>query len=1420
MGHRRGFPVVLSTAAVVLAGVAGWPSATAAPGGPTVSETLFATSFEDGQPAPKWASTVETDPAGTPRTAGVDGSDQVGIPGDVTDRITDVEANAEHAEAGEVKENLVDGSTGSKWLAFTPTGWAEFTFPEPVAVRRYALTSADDEPERDPRDWSLSGSADGTTWTPIDTRAGEVFTARHLTKTYETANTAAFRYYRIDITANAGGVNLLQLAEIQFSDGSSTPPAKNMRTTVGKGAVGGYNAKAGAGFTGVKALRYQGTHVTAGRGYSYNKVFEVDIPVTATTELSYLVFPSFTTDDLNYPSTFVAVDLAFADGTYLSDLGARDQHGFEVSPRGQGAAKSLYTNQWNRVASVVGKVAAGKTVKRILVAYDNPTGPASFNGWIDDIAVKSAPAVVDRARPTDHVLTTRGTNSSGSFSRGNNFPATAVPHGFNFWSPMTNAGSISWLYEYAKANNRDNLPTLQAFTASHEPSPWMGDRQTFQVMPSAGTPTADRAQRALPFRHENEIARAHYYGVTFENGMRTEIAPTDHAALFRFTFTGDASTLVFDNVNNSGGLSLDPATGVVSGFSDVKSGLSTGATRMFVYGVVDRPVTASGRLTGAGRDDVAGYLRFDTSTEKAVTLRIATSLLGVDQARRNLELEVSTSDTFDTVRDRAQAAWDEVLRMVEVEGATEDQLTTLYSNLYRLYLYPNSGYENTGTADAPKHQYASPVQPAAASTPTRTGAKVVDGKIYVNNGFWDTYRTTWPAYSLFTPKKAGELADGFVQQYRDGGWISRWSSPGYANLMTGTSSDVAFADAFVKGVEDFDVKAAFDAAVKNATVAPPGAGVGRKGLDTSIFTGYTSTATGEGMSWAIEGYVNDHGIATMAKALHEQTGDPEYLAQHEYFANRAQNYVHMFDPGTGFFRGRKPDGTWRVPAAEYDPREWGHDYTETDGWNMAFSVPHDGQGLANLYGGKDGLAKKLDDFFALPETAKFPGSYGGVIHEMTEARDVRMGQLGHSNQVSHHIAYMYDYAGQPWKTQEKVREILSRLYLGSEIGQGYPGDEDNGEQSAWYLFSALGFYPLQMGDARYAVGSPLFTKATVNLENGRKLVVNAPKNSARNIYVQSLKVNGTKWDKAYLPHADIAQGGTLDFEMGPEPSKWATGADAAPPSPTTGTEPPKPLRDVTSAATVTGSGAVTPLLDNTSQTAGSVSWLQIDLKDHKEKADFYTLTSAKSSGDPAAWVLKGSYDGTSWSTVDERSGEVFPHRRQTRAFKIPRAGHYRHYRLEFPATATLAEVELLAKPATTCTTTITDEHRGPLRVRGSTCVDGGTVTGPVVVDAGASLHVFGGKLHGPLSAAGAAAVVLVDSEVGGPVTITGTTGELALEHTTIDGPVNLVGNRGGTTVAANTVGGPLSCVTSNLPPANNGWANEVHGPKIGQCAKL
>jgi predicted alpha-1,2-mannosidase len=1263
----------------------------------------FFTSFEPGQPQPGYRDVVETGPDGEPRAAGVRGPTPSGIGGSEMDKVTRVEANGENAGGGEIASNVADGDSGTKWLVFEPTGRLTFTLSEPVVVRRYALTSANDAERRDPRSWTLAGSNDRSTWSTLDTRADEDFAERFRTKEYEFANETAYRFFRLDITQNHGD-RAVQLAEVVLSSGAPLPPpGATAESRPDSGPISAYNARTRAGFTGVQSFRYAGRHTADGRGHTWNRILDVDVEVHPDTRLSYQVFPEFVAGDLSCPSTFVAVDLAFSDGSYLSDLDATDHHGFGLSPRGQGEAKGLSTNQWNHVEAHLGGVAAGRTVERILVGYDKPDGPAEFRGWIDDLRIHragdpdAAAREAARKHPSDLALTTRGTHSTSGFSRGNNFPATAVPHGFNFWTPVTDAGSKSWLYDYAKRNNDRNRPELQAFSASHEPSPWMGDRQTFQVMPStAATPTADRQARAWSFSHDNETARPYYYGVTFDNGNSAELVPTDHAAMMRFSFPRGGASLVFDNITDEGGLELDPDSGVVSGFSDVRSGLSTGAGRLFVYGVVDQEVVASGKLSDGGGPAVGGYFGFDPAVTR-VQLRIATSLIGTAQARRNLELELPEGSRFDKVKKAAQRAWDAKLRVIQVEGASADQLITLYSNLYRLFLYPNNGSENTGTKKKPVLTYASPVSPKAGpDTPTTTGSKLVAGQTYVNNGFWDTYRTVWPAYVLFSGGTAAELVKGFVQQYEDGGWISRWSSPGYANLMVGTSSDVAFADVYLKDAGGFtaaDVQSLYDAALKNAAALPPAANVGRKGLDRSPFDGYTANDTAEGFSWSMDGYVNDFGIANLSKALHDRAGktDPrkqEYLDNHRYYLNRARNYVTLFDPAVNFFQGRDPDGVWGSSPTEYDPRDWGHDYTETNGWGMAFSVPHDGAGLAALYGGRAGLAAKLDEFFATPETATFPGGYGGAIHEMLEARDVRMGQYGHRNQPSHHIPYLYNFTGHPWKTQEKVREVLSRLYLGSEIGQGYPGDEDNGEMSAWYLFSALGLYPLQVGSPAYTIGSPLFTKATVDLGKGRKLVIKAPRNSPGNLYVRGVRVNGRQWTSTALPHELIADGGRIDFDLTDQPATWGSRRKDAPASVTRPGEDPMTWRDSTEdsgASTTSTAGDVSALVDNDSRTeltlTGTRPVVTVDLPQARAVA-MYTLTSGSTGSPPSAWTLEGSNDGTNWAQLDRRTGQrwVFPS--FTRPFSVAAPKPYLRYRLVLtpaPGTGavTLAELELL-----------------------------------------------------------------------------------------------------------------------------------------------
>ncbi|AWV08381.1 GH92 family glycosyl hydrolase [Marilutibacter maris] len=1075
-----------------------------------------------------------------------------------------------------------------------------------------------------------------------------------------------------------------------------------------------YTARTGVGFTGVRSLEYAGRIDAEGGGAARAAVFDVSIPVTAATELSYRIFPRFIDDDLRYPSTWAAVDLEFSDGFRLSDLGALDQHGFGLSPRGQGGSKSLYTDQWNHKQSRIGEVAAGRTIARILVAVQAPFGPADFRGWIDDIAVTDRPIAdaAASAAPADHVLTTRGTHSSGAFSRGNNIPATALPHGFNFWAPVTDAGSLSWFYEYARRNDARNRPRLQALTLSHETSPWMGDRQTFQVMPSiaAGVPDPRRDARAVTFRHENEVARPHHYRVELDNGIVAEIAPTDHAAMFRFHFPGDDASLIFDNVDDRGGLSLSSERGELSGYTDTRSGLSNGAGRMYVYAKFDRPVVAGGKLVVEGdarqgrRAKVPGYFRFDAGSERTVTMRIATSLISLEQARHNLALEIGERDGFEDVRERARQAWNARLGVIEVEGATPDQLTTLYSNLYRLFLYPNSAHENVGSHEAPVWRHA--VQASAGTdiaegtTDTRTGAAVVDGKAYVNNGFWDTYRTTWAAYSLLAPGQAAEMVNGFLQHYRDGGWVPRWSSPGYANLMTGTSSDVAFADAYVKGVQGIDAAAAYAAAIRNAAVAPPNDNVGRKGMDVSPFVGYVPSTVGEGLSWALEGYINDYGIANMLAAMAKAPSPPvareRLRAESAYYRNRALNYVHMFDPAIGFFQGRSADGRWKSTAERYDPEVWGHDhdYTETNGWGFAFLVPHDGQGLANLYGGRDGLARKLDEYFATPETARFPGSYGGVIHEMVEARDVRMGQWGFSNQVAHHVPWMYLYAGQPWRTQEIVRETLARMYVGSEIGQGYPGDEDNGESSAWWLFAALGFYPLQMGSEELVIGSPLFTRATVHLDNGRELVISAPDNGRDNVYVAGVTVNGRPWHRTAIPHRLLAEGGRIEFRMASRPTEWGSETSALPSSLTAPGAAPRPIADLTGSGRGSASSdrsgiRADDLFDNDSRTEAvfpgespvSVTWTSAR---SPAPVSFYTLTSGASAGHPTDWVLEGSDDGGTWQVLDRRRGEAFEWARHTRPFQLAAPAAYKRYRLVVeassePGSFALAEIELLGE---------------------------------------------------------------------------------------------------------------------------------------------
>ncbi|CAH0233842.1 hypothetical protein SRABI76_02825 [Microbacterium oxydans] len=1251
-------------------------SATAAPA------TRFGSSFEAADAAPVLA--------GTGEAVNVTGSQF--SPGSVLPGVTAVTASAQNTP-NEAAAFIADGNASSKWLAFTNTAWVQYQLAQPQPMVRYTLTSGNDEPDRDPTNFRVQGSNNGTDWVTVDERSGELFTGRGETRTFTLATPSAeYASYRLDVLATRNpSKNIVQLAgwEPIAVDGATPEPA-DLKLQIGNGPTSSDTAKTGVGFTGTKALQYTGRHLDAGPASSTTVLYDgVDIEVEGDSELSYLVFPNLDGEQ-TYAATFVAVDLTFDDGTTLAASGAVDSYGYGANARQQGQANVLWPNQWNKVTVDLGQF-AGRTVDDILFTYDHPgvevkgvevpTGATAFSGWLDDVEIGAAEALDTSDGLVSYVDTRRGTNSTGGFSRGNNLPATAWPNGFNFITPMTNADNVGTIYQYQRANTAQNLPALNGIGFSHQPSIWMGDRNQIAVLPAANAnPTSSLNDRKLTFHHENETARPDIYGVEFDNGIDTEVTATDHGAIYRFEFTGDASSVLIDQLVNSSKLTISGDT--VSGWVDGGSGWP-GRTRMFVYGTFDREPTASGATTRGDRNGTARYAAFDTTSDRTVELRLSSSFISQEQAEKNHAFELD-GVSFDQAHAAVRDAWNDRLGVVhDVQGASDTQLVTLYSSLYRLNLYPNSQFENTGTESAPVYKYASPVSATSGSaSDTQTNAKIVDGKIYVNNGFWDTYRTAWPLYSMLYPEVTEELVDGFVQQARDGGWIARWSSPGYADLMTGTSSDVAFAEAYLAGSLSTETALeAYDAAVKNATVLPASNAVGRKGLGQSIFLGYTEATTHESASWGLEGYINDFGIAEMAKALSEDPNTPaERVAQLQeeatYFEARAEHYVEMYNPDAGTFTSRNADGSWTA-GAEFDKKAWGGAFTEASAWTFAFHAPHDVDGLAALYGGRQGLVDELHEFLTVREKADYSG-----IHEAREARDVRLGMLGMSNQIAHHIPYVLAEAGDPSGAQALIRDIQDRLFVGSDIGQGYPGDEDNGEFSAWYVFSALGFYPLEVGSGDYTIGTPLFDSATLSIGD-TDLVINAPGASAGKDYVAGVSINGEPIDQTTFDGDLVRTGGTLDFTMSDTPAAWgAKDLDEQLEVPTTLVDATKPGRGTLTATDGTPVGSLVDDNMNSKVTfAGKTAELVWTSQSGPVSIGQYTLTSAAKGDAPSSWKLEGSIDGTTWTEIDSRDGESFAWDTQTRPFSTDGADGYTSVKLTLTSssdTLALSEVELFA----------------------------------------------------------------------------------------------------------------------------------------------
>ena len=727
--------------------------------------------------------------------------------------------------------------------------------------------------------------------------------------------------------------------------------------------------------------------------------------------------------------------------------------------------------------------------------------------------------------PADLVNPLMGTDSKPSLSNGNTYPALARPWGMNFWLPQTGKMGSGWAYQYA-------ADKLRGFKQTHQPSPWMNDYGQFALMPITGKLRFEEEERASWFSHKAEVATPYYYRVYLaDHDVTTELTPTERAARFRFTFPQtDSAYVVLDALDKGSHVQLLPRQRRIIGYTTRNSGGVPANFKNHFILEFDHDFTSTtiyqdkvldGKLLEATANHTGAVVGFRTRRGEQVQVRVASSFISPEQAERNL-LEIGADD-FETVKAKGRAAWNEQLGRVQVEGGTDAQQRTFYSCLYRTLLFPRKFYELDAQGQ-PVHYspYNGEVRP---------------GYLYTDTGFWDTFRALFPFLNLLYPDVNQQIQAGLVNTYKEGGWLPEWASPGYRDIMVGNNSASVVADAYLKGGRGYDINLLYEAMLKGANAQGPLEAVGRAGADYYNRLGYVpyDVKINESAARTLEYAYDDFAIARLGEAL----GRPKKEVKRYY--QRSQNYRNLFDQQTHLMRGRNQNGTFQSP---FNPFKWGDAFTEGNSWHYTWSVFHDVHGLMTLMGGPRPFVAALDTVFRLAPV--FDASYyGSVIHEIREMQLADMGNYAHGNQPIQHMVYLYAYAGQPWKTQYWAREVLNRLYLPTP--DGYCGDEDNGQTSAWYVFSALGFYPVCPATDEYVLGTPLFPKTTLHLPNGKAVVLSAPANNAANRYVQAVRLNGQPYSRNFLSHQTLQQGGTVEFDMGDKPNtNRGTKAEDAP----------------------------------------------------------------------------------------------------------------------------------------------------------------------------------------------------------------------------------------------------------------------------------
>ena len=718
-----------------------------------------------------------------------------------------------------------------------------------------------------------------------------------------------------------------------------------------------------------------------------------------------------------------------------------------------------------------------------------------------------------------------GTQSSFELSAGNTYPAIAMPWGMNFWTPRTNRMGDGWQYTYTA--NR-----IYGFEQTHQPSPWINDYGQFSIMPVTGKPNLDEKSRASWFSHKSETAQPHYYKVYLADyDIVTELTPTERAAMFRFTFPKADSYIVVDAYDQGSHVEIIPEQRMIKGYTTRNSGGVPANFRNYFVVQFDKPFehvatfVADSAMQPSLKENTlqqTGYhtgavIGFNTRKGETVHARVASSFISEEQAMRNLgELG---DNSFDTLVAQGRDRWNSVLSRIEVEGDT-DHMRTFYSCLYRSLLFPRKFYEIA--ADGNILHY-SPYN-----------GEVLPGYMYTDTGFWDTFRCLFPLLNLVYPSVNAEIQEGLLNSYRESGFFPEWASPGHRGCMVGNNSASVLADALIKGIRVSDTELLYQGLQHGANaVHPEVSSTGRTGHEQYNRLGYVPCDAGihESAARTLEYAYNDWCILQVAKALKRPKKEIRELEK------RALNYRNLFRSEYNLMCGRKADGTFEE---NFSPLKWGGDFTEGNSWHYTWSVFHDVQGLIDLMDGKKNFTAMLDSVFAVPPLYD-DSYYGFPIHEIREMTVMNMGNYAHGNQPIQHMIYLYNYAGEPWKAQYRLRQVMERMY--SPTPDGYCGDEDNGQTSAWYVFSALGFYPVCPASNEYVLGAPLFKRAAVHLENGNTFTVEAPENSHDNIYIGRMLLNGNEYGHNYITHEALTEGAHINIRMIPQPNHSRGTAD-------------------------------------------------------------------------------------------------------------------------------------------------------------------------------------------------------------------------------------------------------------------------------------